>query len=452
VSEVAVVAGPKRFTSDLVWVAASLVTFAAAGAAWAVITSHSLGAGGRGNLSLIGVVVGLGGLACSAGTGYTLPALLASGRDDAGAVVGAALAIGTAVNLVVVLGVVVAGAAATIPVLYMVMVVACMTLLPASWLKSVFGAFLGARRDFRAVFVAGAAGQAVQLGLGGSFAATGMLTVGSAVTATAAGAVVTMVGMVPVVLRIVPLRRLTLRTTTIRRVLRAAAQALPGILGQSLNYRVDLLVIASLAGAQVVGVYFVGVLVAETLFYPAQIVSQVLLPRAAQETFGGTAAAAYRIVSGTTIVLALGVFAAAPYLMRFVFGPEFIEASPATRALMPGIIALSLWQMATFELAGRGRIWLMSISAFVGVAVTLVLDLLLVPPYGVRGAAIAASVGYVATAAVIVPSLRSVLGYRFRDLLVPRREDLALVRQELRALRRQLRSSGKTERTATEIP
>jgi O-antigen/teichoic acid export membrane protein len=428
--------GPRRFTSDIVWVAASLATFAAAGAAWAVITSHGLGAGGRGNLSLIGVVIALAGLACSVGTGYTLPALLQTDRFAAGELVAAAVAIGLAVNVVVTVGVIVIGNLASVPVIYTVLVVSSLTLLPASWLKSIFAALLGARRDFKTLFVSGAAGQAVQLAIGVVLLVTGTMGVASAVAATTAGATVSAL-LLLTALRGAGLGRLAVRAGAVRQLLRAGAEALPGMLGQSLNYRVDLLVVASLAGAQVVGVYFVGVLVAETLFYPAQIVAQVLLPRAAQERLGGTAAPAYRLVAALTIAMAVALFVAAPYVVRAAFGPEFSEASPAARALMPGVIALALWQMATFELAGRGRVWLMSVSAFAGVGVTLVFDALLVPRWDVRGAAIAATIGYVTTAAIVIPSLRRVLGYRLRDLLLVRPSDLALASAELRALWRQ---------------
>lgn len=428
---------PLRFTSDVVWVAASLVTFAASGAAWAVITSHGLGAGGRGNLSLIGVVVGLAGLACSAGTGYTLPSLISSGQTGPLQLLGAALAVAVAVNVAVVAAVAAIGSVVSAEVIYGVMIVACVTLLPASWLKSSFSALLSARRSFRTLFVAGLAGQVVQLAIGAALLIDGRMSLASAVGATTVGAIISAGVLVAALRRELSPKALMPQRRAVRSIVRAGGVAVPGIVGQSLNYRVDLLLVASLAGAEVVGVYFIGVLIAETLFYPAQIVSQVLLPRAAQARLGGTAAPAYRIVIATTVVLSALVFVAAPWIVRTIFGPEFSEAAPATRALMPGVIALAFWQLATFELAGKGRVWLMSVSAFTGVALTLALDLLLVPRYDVRGAAIAASAGYIGTAAVVLPAVHTVLGYRLRDLIVLRRSDLTLAWGEVRALWRQ---------------
>jgi O-antigen/teichoic acid export membrane protein len=437
VSAAEATAQPRRFTSDVVWVAASLATFAVSGASWAVMTSHGLGAAGRGNLSLIGVVVALGGLACAAGTSYTLPSLISSSRASPLELVGAAIAVGVAINALVLLGVVAVGATLSAQAIYGITIVACATLLPASWLKSTFSALLAARRSFRALFVAGVAGQAVQLTIGAVLLIAGRLTLWGAVTATLAGATVNAVLVVLVFRHELSFRALIPRASAIRQIVRAGSVAVPGILGQSLNYRIDLLLVASLSGAQVVGVYFVGVLIAETLFYPAQIVSQVLLPRATQEGSARTAAPAYRLVLTTTATLAVVVFVTAPWIVRWVFGPEFAEAAPGARMLLPGVIALAFWQLATFELAGRGRVWLMSVSAFCGVGVTLLLDLVLVPRYDVRGAAIASSIGYIVTAAVVLPGVQRVLGYRLRDLFLARRSDLVLTWSEAKALWRQ---------------
>ena len=220
------------------------------------------------------------------------------------------------------------------------------------------------------------------------------------------------------------------------RMARSGTATIPGVLGQSLNYRLDLLVVAALSGAQAVGIYGIAQLGSEILLYPALVVGQVLLPRAAQMTREGTAAPAYRLVVALTLAIGTLLFLIAPVLVRRLFGPEFSEASPALRALIPGLLALALWQLATHELVGRGRLAIMSVSALTGVVVTFLADLVLVPRYNVRGAAIGATIGYCATALVVLPLVRRELGYRLRDLLLVRPSDARLVASELHRLLR----------------
>ena len=431
-------AEPRKFTRDVIWVAASLVTFAVGGAVWAVLTAHGLGTGGRGNLNLIGTAITLAALACGLGANYSLPSLVREDRFSTGSLVVSLLTLGAVVNGVVVAVYASVGYTLTIQAIYMILVVASVTLLPVSWAKTIASALLSTVRDFKTLFFASALGQVIQVGGGALLLVTDRMTVATAVGATTAGAAASLVVLGPHLVQAVRGTSLRPSTTSLRRIGRAASGAMPGVLGQSLNYRLDFFVVAALSGAEAVGIYGIAVIVAELLFYPALIVSQVLLPRAAQLGSGG-AEPAYRIVVASTLAIAAVLFVAAPSLIRHVFGPGFLEASPALRALLPGLICLALWQLATFELAGRGKLFLLSASALTGVAVTLVADLVLVPRYNVRGAAIAATLGYLATAAVVLPALRRELGYRIRDLILLRRSDVALVRDELVAVVRALR-------------
>lgn len=429
---------PTKFTQDVVWVTASLAAFAIGGAVWAVMTAHGLGTAGRGNLNLVGVTIVLAGLGCAAGSNYWLPSVIREDAVHTREIIGAMLVVGGIVNAVALVVVVVVGAALTIAAIYGILIAATLTLLPASWLKTLASSVLSAGRDFKGLFVAGLLGQLVQLGGGTFLLVTDRMTVGTAIAATTAGAVVNLAALVPLAHRTVPFHGIGPSRASIRRVLKAGVATMPGVLGQSLNYRVDLLVVAAVSGAEAVGIYGIAVLVAEILFYPALIVSQVLLPRSAQLGSGG-AEPAYRIVLAATLAVSTLLFVTAPMLIEHVFGPGFLEASPALRALLPGLMAMALWQLTTFELVGRGKLFLLSASALTGVTVTLIADLLLVPRYNVRGAAISATLGYLATTTVVLPALRSELGYRIRDLILLRPSDVALVRAELAAVVRALR-------------
>ena len=424
----------RKFTTDIAWSAAALVTFSVSGLAWAILTAHGLGAAGRGNLNLVSLAVVLAGLVCAAGTNYSLPSLLGEGRSSAGELLGAAAVLGSVMNALIVVLTVFVGAALTIQAIYAILIAAMLTLLPVSWVKTVASSLLAARRDFRALFASGLAGQLVQVGGGVALLVTGRMTVGTAVGATTAGAAVTMVWLGVIVRRELVGDAVRTTRTGVVRMARSGAATIPGVLGQSLNYRLDLFVVAALSGAEAVGIYGISQIVSEILLYPALVVGQVLLPRAAQMSREGTAAPAYRIVVGFTVAIGTLLFLVSPLLIRHVFGPEFSEASPGLRALIPGSLALALWQLATHELVGRGRLAIMSISALAGVLVTVLVDLVLVPRYNVRGAAIGASIGYLATALVVLPMVRKELGYRLRDLLLVRPSDARLVASELNRL------------------
>ena len=421
-----------RFSRDVIWSGASLIVFALGGAVWAVLTADGLGPEGKGALSLLSLVLMLAGLTCSVGTTYTMPALLRADDVAPGEIVASSVFLGALANAVVL-----AGAATIGPFVLSgrgtaVLLFGVSTLLPLSWLKTIGGAVLTTAREFRDLFLIALAGQVVQVGGAASLLALHRMTIFLAIATNSAGALASLVVTATAVRRTTPLRDLRPSHRGLRGVTRAALAAQPGIFAQSMNYRLDLFVVAWLATDRVVGVYAIAVFLAEVLFYPSLMVSQVLLPRAAAAA--GSAESAYRIVMTLTFALAIAMWLAAPLVVHGLFSPRYDEAIGGVRALLPGTLALALWQLGTFELAGRGRLGAMSWSALAGIVATFAADAILVPRHGVLGASAGASIGYAITVALVLRPLCRVTRYRLRDLLLVRAQDLSLVAGEVRIL------------------
>jgi O-antigen/teichoic acid export membrane protein len=89
-------------------------------------------------------------------------------------------------------------------------------------------------------------------------------------------------------------------------------------------------------------------------------------------------------------------------------------------------------------LVARGRPALQSFALGVGFLGTVLLDVLLIPPYAGVGAAIASSAAYTAAGATMAIIFVRVLGPRFRDL-APRAGDLTWLAAQLRSLARRRR-------------
>lgn len=63
-------------------------------------------------------------------------------------------------------------------------------------------------------------------------------------------------------------------------------------------------------------------------------------------------------------------------------------------ALLPGVVLLGGAKVLTNEITGRGYPHYNSINAGLALVLTVVLDLVLIPRYGVLGAALASSIAY----------------------------------------------------------
>lgn len=183
-----------------------------------------------------------------------------------------------------------------------------------------------------------------------------------------------------------------------------------GTVFQNLNYRIDFYVVALLLSATDVGIYALAVSLAEALLLLPDALALVVMQRAS--TTPRTRA--------TEVTLRLGLLAAVVgggllalagrRLVPAVFGDGFADAPDAILALLPGILAIAVWKTLVHDLAGRGFPTVKSTSAGLALLVTLAADLLLIPPFGIVGAATASSIAYTAAAVVAVRRYRSVMG------------------------------------------
>jgi O-antigen/teichoic acid export membrane protein len=267
-------------------------------------------------------------------------------------------------------------------------------------------------------------------------AAAGLLTVGLAVVAWLAGQVVATLIVVVHAARESgfgrPDRALARRCT---------AFGLRSHAGQTLllgNYRLDQWLVGSLAGARELGLYSVAVAGAETLFYLPTALASVQRPdlvRSAPRVAVERARTIARAALVVTVPLVVALVIVAPYLVDIVFGASFDGAVDDLRVLAVGSLGVVTIKLLVDALTAQGRPLRASAGIAVGFVTMVVLDVVLIPPHGGLGAAIAASTSYlVGGAAVAVLFTRADGGSTTQ--LVPGRSDLSLVLSSLRPSRR----------------
>ncbi|MFE7416417.1 lipopolysaccharide biosynthesis protein [Rhodococcus sp. NPDC057529] len=110
------------------------------------------------------------------------------------------------------------------------------------------------------------------------------------------------------------------------------------------------------------------------------------------------------------ILSALGVSALSPFVIPWAFGREFRSAIPATIVLAVGGVFVICNYVMTSGLVARNQPGRASIVHFSGFIVGLVALLLLSPPLGLMGAALASVIGFVATSVTASVFLRVGIG------------------------------------------
>lgn len=206
-----------------------------------------------------------------------------------------------------------------------------------------------------------------------------------------------------------------------------------------INYRADLFLVNLLLSPAAAGVYVIAIQLAERIWMLSQSASVVALPRLArlQADSGDTTrvtSLVTRWVLHLSLLVALVVALLARPLIGLLFGEEYVAAATAIVWLLPGIVLGGAARILANDLAARGRPELNMYTAIVVVAVNVGLNLLLIPPLGIAGAALATTLAYVANALIKTVLYVRLSGGRILDLIVPRGEDW----EEVTALRKKL--------------
>ncbi|MBX7234263.1 MAG: oligosaccharide flippase family protein [Caldilineales bacterium] len=291
------------------------------------------------------------------------------------------------------------------------LVALAMLSLPAALLNGFFGAIL---QGLQQIITA----NAVALGQGASgLLLTVLLVVGlgwgveGAVLAAVGATLVGLVVLVVLVQREGGRLRPRWQRQTVRAILNFGLRGYVGNVLQFFNYRLDAFIVNAFLGAAPVGIYGAAVSLAELLWYLPNAVGFAIFPKSAASTAAEMNRFTPRVFRLTLALTAAGAVALAltgGLLVRLVFGPAFAAAQAPLLVLLPGVVLLGGSKVLTNEMAGRGYVHYNSLNAGLALALTISLDLLLIPRLGVTGAALASTLAYAATFAAALVFYRAV--------------------------------------------
>jgi O-antigen/teichoic acid export membrane protein len=277
----------------------------------------------------------------------------------------------------------------------------------------------------------------LNVAVNGLFAAFGALTVGTAVGVWLAGQaleVVILGGYLQ--LRLAGFGRPDLALAS--RALGFGLKAHVGRVMQLGNYRLDQWLLGAISGPRELGLYSVAVAWAEALWYLPTALAYVQRPdlvRATAEEARRRAAAVFRAAAVVTGAAALAMIVAAPFLCVTIFGSDFRGSIDDLRVLVAGAFGMMTLKLFGNALVARGRPVLQSVAIGAGFACTVVLDIVLIPPLGGLGAALASTLAYTAAGIVVAAIFLRALGGKASEL-VPRTTDVRwawdLLRDRLR--------------------
>jgi O-antigen/teichoic acid export membrane protein len=229
--------------------------------------------------------------------------------------------------------------------------------------------------------------------------------------------------------------RVLLRSESLRPMLTYGLQAHLLVVANFLNYRFDLFLVKHFLDDTAVGHYSIAVGLAERLWILPNALATVLFPTvAALESQDAHRLAARSARTSFAIMLAASVALALlgrPAIL-LLYGEEYLPSLSALFALLPGIALFPLFKILAVHAAGRGRPLWGALPSFLVLVLNIGANLVLIPRWGIVGAALASSLSYGVAGVACVLFFARHAGIPLREALVPRGADWTALRRVFR--------------------
>jgi O-antigen/teichoic acid export membrane protein len=216
----------------------------------------------------------------------------------------------------------------------------------------------------------------------------------------------------------------------------------------TLSLYVDQALVIRILQPSLMGTYVVALSLSRVLNAFHTAVVMVLFPRAVSRPPREVLELTGRAVRMTTFVTALcgaGVMLAGPHLLTLLYGPEYRGAAAILRILVVEVVLTGATQVMSQAFMALSRPGVITVLQAIGLLLSIPLMLVLVPRFGIAGAALSLLLSTCARFAFVLASFS-----RFLDLprpgLLPRRADISFLSNEvfrrLRALQPSVAGGG----------
>ncbi|MFN7085985.1 MAG: flippase [Burkholderiales bacterium] len=167
-----------------------------------------------------------------------------------------------------------------------------------------------------------------------------------------------------------------------------------------LYMKIDIVMLGKMSGARETGLYSAATRLSEGFYFIPMIITSSLAPLLLQARAAGPAQYRQRMLKLYVLMTRLGVAVAlplavaAPFLIRTLFGDDYMESVAIFRIHIWATIAVFLGVASSQYLTNEGQQKMSLYRTLLGLLSNVLLNLLLIPAYGGLGAAVATLISY----------------------------------------------------------
>ena len=200
-----------------------------------------------------------------------------------------------------------------------------------------------------------------------------------------------------------------------------------------LNYRLDIWLVSYYDGIVQLGIYVLAVNFAQFILLYSRIIGGVMMPYLSEndEIQRRKYFATYSRINFASIVMIVSVLAVVGgWLLGFLYGEEFVSSGVPFNILLIGMVFTAMSQLFSIMLFSKGKNNIALIANSVGLVATVVFDVLLIPKYGIVGAAAATSMSYFLLFTVLLYYLVRKEDLTFSEIFIVKKDDFVQLFQK----------------------
>lgn len=122
-------------------------------------------------------------------------------------------------------------------------------------------------------------------------------------------------------------------------------------------------------------------------------------------------------------------------MIIFLYGEEFAASAAPLRIILVGVIPFTVFTILKNYFAGADNLQAFLKAALLGFLVTLVLDIILIKPFGIMGAAVATMVSYMVSSVFLIVLFAKKANLPFTEIILVKYADWIFIRSFIRNLR-----------------
>ncbi len=201
-----------------------------------------------------------------------------------------------------------------------------------------------------------------------------------------------------------------------------------------LNYKVDVIIMNFYVSDYVIGIYSIGVLLAEKVWIASDVFKEVLFSKSARENVTKEFTIAIKFNIYFSILMLAFILIAGKFIIKLLFGIAFIEAYQVTTIIFAGISGMAIYKVIYPYYISNGyqmkALMYLTITSFSNI----LLNFILIPTLGINGAAIASVFSYNLCGILFLINFKKLETLRFSEFFCFNKQDMDMVKGIIRRI------------------